>query len=53
MDDQKDLEALDAAIARLMAALENDRPDKEIREKLEKELAIYIEMRLRLAGPPH
>jgi hypothetical protein len=51
MSGERDLETLDAAIARVMTALENDNPDPEARDKLERELAIYLEMRLRIAGP--
>lgn len=51
--DKKDLEQLDAAIARVKKVIENDVPDEETREELNRELAIFVEMRRKIAGPPH
>jgi hypothetical protein len=49
-DDTEDLATLDAAISRAMRELETGNPDPDIREKLEKELAILAEIRLKIAG---
>lgn len=42
--DDEDAVKLAAAIARVRRALERHNPDPDTREKLEKELAIYMEM---------
>jgi hypothetical protein len=48
-DDAEDLATLDAAIARVMHVLEKDNPAPDIREGLERELAVLTELRLEIA----
>jgi hypothetical protein len=51
-EDQQHLETLDAAISRVMDAIENGPPDADVREKLEKELAILAALRLEMVKKP-
>jgi len=49
-DDKQDLETIDAAISRVMEALEKGELDLEIRERLHEELAIFAAMRRKISG---
>ena len=49
-DDKQDLETLDAAISRIMGTLETGKPDSDIRDKLNEELAILVAMRLKISS---
>ena len=49
-DGENDLALLDASIMRILSALEDKTIPAGTREKLEKELAIYREMRSKIAG---
>jgi hypothetical protein len=49
-DHQEDLETLQAAISRAMEALESSDPDTDTRDRLNKELAILVEMWLKISS---
>jgi len=49
-DRENDLALLDASIMRILSVLEDETIPADIREKLEKELAIYKEMRGEIAS---
>ena len=49
-DDKQDLETLDAAISRVLEALEKGKPDPDIRDKLNEELRILVAIRRKISS---
>jgi hypothetical protein len=49
-DDKDELEALQAAIMKVMEALEKGNPDSDIREKLETAMATLLEVRSKISA---